>query len=152
MPKRNTETDVQFILRDKSSIEIWWVFRRNGISETDTKNSARQEFDRCVVFLMKRTCKMWSVSFSVFEFHRYTQSCSFSIVYQNISTNCIPLFCAWQVPIRHSIVASIPACHAGDRGSIPRDGNFCKTYCSCQQHSMCFCSKSNWKMIIYNCN
>ena len=25
-------------------------------------------------------------------------------------------------PIRHSIVASIPACHAGDRGSIPRDG------------------------------
>ena len=24
--------------------------------------------------------------------------------------------------IRHSIVASIPACHAGDRGSIPRDG------------------------------
>ena len=25
--------------------------------------------------------------------------------------------------IRHSIVASIPACHAGDRGSIPRDGN-----------------------------
>ena len=26
--------------------------------------------------------------------------------------------------IRHSIVASIPACHAGDRGSIPRDGDF----------------------------
>ena len=26
--------------------------------------------------------------------------------------------------IRHSIVASIPACHAGDRGSIPRDGVF----------------------------
>ena len=25
---------------------------------------------------------------------------------------------------RHSIVASIPACHAGDRGSIPRDGVF----------------------------
>jgi hypothetical protein len=24
--------------------------------------------------------------------------------------------------VRHSIVASIPACHAGDRGSIPRDG------------------------------
>ena len=24
--------------------------------------------------------------------------------------------------IRHSIVASIPACHAGDRGSIPRVG------------------------------
>ena len=24
--------------------------------------------------------------------------------------------------IRCSIVASIPACHAGDRGSIPRDG------------------------------
>ena len=27
-----------------------------------------------------------------------------------------------QEVIRHSIVASIPACHAGDRGSIPRDG------------------------------
>ena len=26
--------------------------------------------------------------------------------------------------VRHSIVASIPACHAGDRGSIPRDGVF----------------------------
>ncbi|KAL7506339.1 hypothetical protein ACHAXN_003637 [Cyclotella atomus] len=25
-------------------------------------------------------------------------------------------------PIRDSIVASIPACHAGDRGSIPRRG------------------------------
>jgi hypothetical protein len=25
--------------------------------------------------------------------------------------------------IRHSIVASIPACHAGDRGSIPRVGD-----------------------------
>ena len=24
--------------------------------------------------------------------------------------------------LRHSIVASIPACHAGDRGSIPRVG------------------------------
>jgi hypothetical protein len=24
--------------------------------------------------------------------------------------------------IRHSIVASIPACHAGDQGSIPCDG------------------------------
>ena len=27
--------------------------------------------------------------------------------------------------VRHSIVASIPACHAGDRGSIPRRGEFC---------------------------
>jgi hypothetical protein len=27
------------------------------------------------------------------------------------------------VVIRHSIVASIPACHAGDRGSIPRVGD-----------------------------
>ena len=26
--------------------------------------------------------------------------------------------------IRDSIVASIPACHAGDRGSIPRRGAF----------------------------
>ena len=35
--------------------------------------------------------------------------------------------------VRHSIVASIPACHAGDRGSIPRDGIlflFTCTYCS----------------------
>ncbi len=29
-----------------------------------------------------------------------------------------------QVPIRHSIVASIPACQAGDQGSIPCDGDF----------------------------
>ena len=27
--------------------------------------------------------------------------------------------------IRNSIVASIPACHAGDRGSIPRFGALC---------------------------
>ena len=26
--------------------------------------------------------------------------------------------------VRDSIVASIPACHAGDRGSIPRRGEF----------------------------
>ena len=26
--------------------------------------------------------------------------------------------------IRHSIVASIPACHAGDQGSIPCDGKY----------------------------
>ena len=26
--------------------------------------------------------------------------------------------------VRHSIVASIPACHAGDRGSIPRLGDY----------------------------
>ena len=35
--------------------------------------------------------------------------------------------------VRHSIVASIPACHAGDRGSIPRDGIlflFTCTHCS----------------------
>ena len=30
--------------------------------------------------------------------------------------------------IRHSIVASIPACHAGDRGSIPRDGVTFETF------------------------
>ena len=29
---------------------------------------------------------------------------------------------------RHSIVASIPACHAGDQGSIPCDGVFCHIY------------------------
>ena len=27
--------------------------------------------------------------------------------------------------ILDSIVVSIPACHAGDRGSIPRRGDFC---------------------------
>ena len=27
-----------------------------------------------------------------------------------------------KIPIRVSIVVSIPACHAGDRGSIPRHG------------------------------
>ena len=31
-------------------------------------------------------------------------------------SQCMPTGC------RHSIVAIIPACHAGDRGSIPRDG------------------------------
>ena len=30
--------------------------------------------------------------------------------------------------IRCSIVASIPACHAGDRGSIPRDGDTKRVY------------------------
>ena len=30
--------------------------------------------------------------------------------------------CVYSNQVRHSIVASIPACHAGDRGSIPRDG------------------------------
>ena len=39
-----------------------------------------------------------------------------NIVYTNFSSTC----CL----VRHSIVASIPACHAGDRGSIPRDGGF----------------------------
>ena len=34
----------------------------------------------------------------------------------------IIVYCIWRKVIRHSIVASIPACHAGDRGSIPRDG------------------------------
>ncbi len=29
-----------------------------------------------------------------------------------------------KIPIRVSIVVSIPACHAGDRGSIPRHGEF----------------------------
>jgi hypothetical protein len=33
------------------------------------------------------------------------------------------------IQIRHSIVASIPACHAGDRGSIPRVGAF-TVYCA----------------------
>ena len=33
-----------------------------------------------------------------------------------------PLFSVFNHIFRHSIVASIPACHAGDRGSIPRDG------------------------------
>jgi hypothetical protein len=34
------------------------------------------------------------------------------------------------LPIRDSIVASIPACHAGDRGSIPRLG---------ASFAFCFC-------------
>ena len=32
---------------------------------------------------------------------------------------------------RHSIVASIPACHAGDRGSIPRVGGKLLGTCYC---------------------
>ena len=31
---------------------------------------------------------------------------------------------AHRIEIRDSIVASIPACHAGDRGSIPRHGDY----------------------------
>ncbi len=31
---------------------------------------------------------------------------------------------AHRIEIRDSIVASIPACHAGDRGSIPRHGEY----------------------------
>jgi hypothetical protein len=31
---------------------------------------------------------------------------------------------AYGIQIRHSIVASIPACHAGDQGSIPCVGAF----------------------------
>ena len=30
----------------------------------------------------------------------------------------------WRVDILGSIVVSIPACHAGDRGSIPRRGGY----------------------------
>jgi hypothetical protein len=33
---------------------------------------------------------------------------------------------------RHSIVASIPACHAGDRGSIPRVGELLHLFSSVQ--------------------
>ena len=34
------------------------------------------------------------------------------------------------IKFRHSIVASIPACHAGDQGSIPCDGGiFLPFYC-----------------------
>ena len=33
--------------------------------------------------------------------------------------------CDFSYQFRDSIVASIPACHAGDRGSIPRRGEFC---------------------------
>ena len=36
----------------------------------------------------------------------------------------------WSVVFRHSIVASIPACHAGDRGSIPRVGGLLFLFCS----------------------
>ena len=32
------------------------------------------------------------------------------------------LLFGWALPVRVSIVVSIPACHAGDRGSIPRHG------------------------------
>ena len=33
-----------------------------------------------------------------------------------------------ETPIRFSIVVSIPACHAGDRGSIPRHGELFYTF------------------------
>eukprot|EP00985_Skeletonema_marinoi_P006636 scaffold2885_cov155-Skeletonema_marinoi.AAC.1 len=44
-----------------------------------------------------------------------TQLFQFLAMQQNI-------FCSFFIRIRDSIVASIPACHAGDRGSIPRLG------------------------------
>ena len=42
-------------------------------------------------------------------------SSSLTFIYTVLALNCT---------IRDSIVASIPACHAGDRGSIPRRGAF----------------------------
>ena len=48
--------------------------------------------------------------------------------------------------IRHSIVASIPACHAGDRGSIPRDGALLHRFLhtpDCQQISW-----NEWQCIV----
>ncbi len=39
--------------------------------------------------------------------------------------------------IRDSIVASIPACHAGDRGSIPRRGVFLAWFVVKNFHTHC---------------
>ena len=39
-------------------------------------------------------------------------------------------FIAWMQQLHDSIVVSIPACHAGDRGSIPRRGAFFILYWS----------------------
>ena len=44
------------------------------------------------------------------------QNCPHCIIIMLIASSCII------VNIRSSIVVSIPACHAGDRGSIPRFG------------------------------
>ena len=41
------------------------------------------------------------------------------------SDETVLLLPAFQYRILDSIVVSIPACHAGDRGSIPRRGDFC---------------------------
>ena len=44
----------------------------------------------------------------------------------------------WLSAIRGSIVVSIPACHAGDRGSIPRHGVFLFAYTFVVFFSFCY--------------
>lgn len=53
---------------------------------------------------------------------RYTPNCTRSALPEEHEQVCIKL--ALKHEILGSIVVSIPACHAGDRGSIPRRGGF----------------------------
>ena len=48
--------------------------------------------------------------------------CDFGSLTENHGSRCVGYACLSD--FRDSIVASIPACHAGDRGSIPRRGKY----------------------------
>ena len=51
---------------------------------------------------------------------------------------CSGVFLCVPSPIRDSIMVSIPACHAGDRGSIPRHGVLFCTFSTTYFHSPLF--------------
>ena len=47
-----------------------------------------------------------------------------AVLLENLQIDILHKFFFQLYPILDSIVVSIPACHAGDRGSIPRRGDF----------------------------
>ena len=55
-----------------------------------------------------------------------------------------------QFIILDSIVVSIPACHAGDRGSIPRRGDFCFFFTAIFELPSCFRILQILNSIIYD--
>ena len=52
-----------------------------------------------------------------------------SLLFLNFSGSTRHLFMSLLSQILGSIVVSIPACHAGDRGSIPRRGGLTISFC-----------------------
>ena len=50
------------------------------------------------------------------------------------------------ITFRDSIVASIPACHAGDRGSIPRRGD---TFCEILKKVYDYLHSLSWHEYVY---